>query len=93
VKGDIYVVNVCKYNVLSQLAARRSSSGCILDRMLCSTIAANKGEAGHPCANPSSTGMTLYVPFYILTQVSSAPSYMRSAKGSKEGKCALVRWR
>ena len=62
-KYGIYVINVCKYDgyaalkvvaaFLSQLAARHLSSGCILDRMLCRTIAANTGDTGYPCANPS----------------------------------------
>jgi hypothetical protein len=34
--------------------------------------------------------MTFHVPFSILTQDSLAPSYMRSAKGSKVGKCAEI---
>jgi hypothetical protein len=34
-----------------------------------------------------------HVPFSILTQVSLAPSYMRSAKGSKVGICSeIILW-
>ena len=50
------------------------SSDWITVRISFKTIAANTGEAGHPCEKPSTTGITVHDPSSSLTKVSPAPS-------------------
>jgi hypothetical protein len=66
-------------------AARCSSSGWMVDKMSCRTIAAKTGEAGQPCEKPSFTSMITHDPSSLRTTRLQIPVAVPVAYESEPG--------